>query len=200
MNVFPEERGLPEGRHHQLKEFVMTEIKTAPKPRRRFLRPMFLAPAAGIAAAAVVAPLLWGGGQAAFAVTRTDDGLVGITFKEAHDPEPLEEKLRSMGINVVVDYIPAGKNCEERPRSTNWVPKEEAPLSHLSPEKTEAAKEPTFFIDPSAIKEGQTGVLAFSVDYKHPAGVVGGIWARVSAGPVKPCTLVDSDRAPLDLE
>lgn len=201
MNVFPEERDLPEGRHRLLKEFVMTEIQATAKPRRRLFRPMVLAPVLGLAAAAAVAvPLVLSNATPAFAVVKSQDGTVNITFNEAKDPKPLEDKLRAMGLNVVVDYIPDGKKCSPQPRSESWVPKEEAQLSVFRPDQLPDKTKPTFQIDPSVIKEGQTGVLAFSVNEHHPDGVVGGIWARVSNGPVAPCELVDSDGAPLDLK
>lgn len=196
MNVFPEERDLPGGRHQLLKEFVMTAIQDEPTPakqRRRLLRPAVLAPALGLAAAAAVAAPLLFGGTPAHAVTKNPDGTVSITINEAKDPKGLEAELRRMGYNIVVDYLPAGKKCATRPRSSNWLSKEQAPLVVFPP----AQDTPGFEIDPAQIKPGQIGVLEFSVnDGPKPGDVIAGIWARVSDGPVAPCELVDGD-APL---
>ncbi|WP_055479672.1 hypothetical protein [Sphaerimonospora mesophila] len=185
------ERDLPEGRHHLLKEFVMTEITRAPR-RRRLLRPAVLAPALGAAVAAAIAFPSLTGGTPAYAVTTGGDGLVHITINEAKDPKRLQEDLRAMGVNVVVDYIPMGKRCSPQPRSEQLVPREQASLSVFpAPEGYEDG----FTIDPKVIKPGQTGVLEFSVGDGTP--VVAGIWAGVSDGPVADCTLVDSTEAPL---
>ncbi|MFI6500193.1 hypothetical protein [Nonomuraea typhae] len=199
MTVFPEERDLPEGRHHLLKEFVMTEIQAA--PRRRLLRPMVLAPVLGLAAAAAVAlPLVFGGGAPAHAVEKNPDGTLTVTVNEAKDPKALEANLKGMGYDVVVDFVPDGKQCSPRKRSASWVPKEDKPLSVFPPTVELAADEPSFQIDPTKIGPGQTGVLMFAVTEEAGHPTVAGIWARISNGPVAACELVDSDGAPLDVE
>ncbi|MEV0231089.1 hypothetical protein [Nonomuraea sp. NPDC050786] len=192
---WPAERDLPEGRHRLLKEFVMTEIDRKPARRRLTV----LAPVAGLAAAAAVAlpPLL--GGAPAYAVTKGPDGLIEITINEAKDPEKLQEDLRAMGANVVVDYIPQGKKCSPQPRSSHFLSNEEAPLAVFPrPKGWEPAEgsEPSFLIDPRVIGPGQTGVLEFSVG-EVGGGIVAGIWARVGEGPIADCTLVDTTEAPL---
>ncbi|MBX6381739.1 MAG: hypothetical protein IRZ07_02005 [Microbispora sp.] len=179
----------------------MSEIRrSAVRPRRRPLRPALLAPALALGvAAAVGVPVLLGGGTPAYAVSRNSDGTLTITINQAKDPKSLEATLRSMGVNAVVDYIPSGKRCSPQPRSTSFLSREEAehpadgrPFLLWPPE----TDEPTFRIDPAAVKPGQTAVLEFSVsdDGKHRAA---GVWANISNGPVAPCTLVDSDEAPL---
>ncbi|MFD2357700.1 hypothetical protein ACFSTC_63115 [Nonomuraea ferruginea] len=107
MNIFPQERDLPEGRHQLLKEFVMTSLQDQPKARRKLPRAGVLAPALGLAAAAAVAlPLLFGSAPA-YAVAENPDGTVTITINEAKDPEALEAELRGMGHDFVADYLPA---------------------------------------------------------------------------------------------
>ncbi|MEV4400115.1 CU044_5270 family protein [Nonomuraea sp. NPDC049607] len=67
MNIFSEERDLPEGRHQLLKEFVMTALQEESKParpRRKLLRAGVLAPVLGLAAVAVAAALVIVPGQA----------------------------------------------------------------------------------------------------------------------------------------
>ncbi|MEU4231841.1 hypothetical protein AB0F17_46740 [Nonomuraea sp. NPDC026600] len=196
MNIFPEERDLPEGRHQLLKEFVMTALQDESKqakPRRKLLRAGVLAPVLGLAAAAAVAFPLMFGGTPAFAVAKNADGTITITINEAKDPEALEADLKRMGYNIVVDYLPRGKKCATRPRGENWLSKEEAPLAVFPP----TVETDGFQIDPQQIKPGQTGVLEFAVDDDpKPGGVVAAIWARVSNSPVAPCDLVDG-AAPL---
>lgn len=183
---WPYDRDLPEGRHRLLKEFVMTEIG---KPKRRLLRPIVLAPALGLAAAAAVAiPLLFGG-TPAYAIADNPDGTVNIQINEVKDADKLQADLRAKGINVVVNYIPHGKKCSPQPRAAHFLPKEVGLV--VWPPKEEG-----FTVDPSVIKEGQTGVLEFSVSELN-GGVVAGIWARVAEGPVADCTLVDTTDAPL---
>ncbi|MGV9376339.1 hypothetical protein ACWDRB_11015 [Nonomuraea sp. NPDC003707] len=194
----PTERDLPEGRHRLLKEFVMTEIDRRPA-RRRLPRPALLAPVAGLAAAAAVAVPLLLGGAPAYAVTKGPDGLIRITINEAKDPKRLQEDLRAMGANVVVDYIPHGKKCSPQPRSSHFLSNDEAPLSVFpAPKGWEPTEdmEPGFFIDPKVIGPGQTGVLEFSVG-EVGGGVVAGVWARVGEGPIADCELVDTTDAPL---
>ncbi|MFI7705919.1 hypothetical protein [Nonomuraea sp. NPDC049480] len=206
---WPTERDLPEGRHRLLKEFVMTEIDTKPS-RKRLPRMAVLAPALGLAAAAAVAVPILFGDTPAYALTKSPDGLITITINEIRDPKQLQEDLRAMGANVVVDYIPMGKKCSPQPRSSRFLSSEEARLSDF-----QAATKPGFVIDPKVIGPGQTGVLEFSVgevaDGRERGGeaalivkseetgdiVVAGIWARVGESPIADCTLVDTTEAPL---
>lgn len=196
---FEAEPRLPDGRHRQLKEFVMSEIRTpVERPRKRLLRPALLAPALALGVAvAVGVPAFFGSGTPAYAVSKNADGTLTITINQAKDPKSLEATLRGMGVNAVVDYIPMGKRCSQQPRSTSFLPREEAqnpadgrPFLIWPPN----TGEPGFRIDPAAIKPGQTGVLEFSVSEDEQTA---GIWANISNGPVAPCTLVDSDEAPL---
>ncbi|MER5624710.1 hypothetical protein ABT061_27125 [Streptosporangium sp. NPDC002544] len=195
----PVERDLPAGRRRLLKEFVMQEIQQDTRPRervgRRLLRrPAFLVPALAAAAAlAVAVPVFVSGGSPAYAVARNPDGTIHITINEAKNPEGLQASLRGMGLNAVVDYIPTGKKCSPQPRSQSFLSNQEAPLSVWpAPEGQEVG----FTIDPRVVKDGQTAVLEFSVS-ESSAGMIAGIWARVSDGPVADCELVDSTEAPL---
>ncbi|NRQ36470.1 hypothetical protein HII36_32245 [Nonomuraea sp. NN258] len=188
MNVRAE-RDLPAGRHRLLKEFVMTEIDQP--PRRNPFRLRVLAPLTALAAAAAVAvPLLLGG--PAYALTRTQDGLIHITINEAKDPDKLQADLRAMGANVVVTYIPTGKKCSPQPRA-DFLP---GPGLSVFPPPQPFDDEPGFVIDPGRLQEGQTGVLEFSVS--EPGGsTVAGIWDGIALGPVTDCALVDTTEAPL---
>ncbi|MEU9887850.1 hypothetical protein [Sphaerisporangium sp. NPDC051011] len=189
------EPGLPDDRYRLVKEFVMTEVRKTDRPRRRLTRPAVLASALALAAAAVSVPLVFGAGQPAYAVSRNQDGTLTISINQARDPKGLEATLRDMGVNAVVDYIPMGKRCTPQPRSEHFLSREEVrhpadgkPLVVWPPE-TDA-----FRINPAAVKPGQTAVLEFSVSEDERTA---GIWAGLSNGPVAPCTLTDSDEAPL---
>lgn len=173
----------------------MTEIHND-TPRRSLLRPAILGPALGLAAAAAVAiPLFLGGGTPAYAIAKNPDGTLSITFHDAKNAKGLESDLRAMGYNVKVDYVPDGKQCSPKPRSQGWVPMDEQKLGVFP--STVELEEPSFQIDPRVLKEGQTGVLMFSLSEDER---IAGIMARVSNGPVADCTLVDSDDAPLTSE
>ncbi|GIH50241.1 hypothetical protein SAMN05421833_14443 [Microbispora rosea] len=194
---FEAEPRLPNDRRRLLKEFIMSEIRTsAGRPRRRPLRPALLASALALGvAAAVGVPALLGGGTPAYAVSRNADGTLTITIDQAKDPKPLEATLRGMGVNAVVDYIPMGKRCSPQPRSTSFLSRQEA--QHPAdgrPFLIWPSDEPGFRIDPAAVKPGQTAVLEFNVSADE---TIAAIWANISRGPVAPCTLVDSDEAPL---
>ncbi|MGW7478737.1 hypothetical protein ACWGH8_09175 [Nonomuraea muscovyensis] len=190
----PAERDLPEGRHRQLKEFVMTEIRPR---RRRLLRPALLLPAVGLAAALVVgAPLVLGGGTPAYAIDTNPDGTITITINQAKNPEALQEDLRAMGLNAVVDYIPAGKRCSPQPRSENWADEGMVRGKVFFGKEATPPEGVGFSIDPSAVKEGQTAVLEFSVREGSDM-TVAGMWSGVSDGPVAACALVDDPNGTL---
>ncbi|MFI0422295.1 hypothetical protein [Spongiactinospora sp. 9N601] len=192
MNM-PADRDLPAGHHRLLKEFVMTEIAKTPRatvrPRFKLLAPL----GAFVAAVAVAVPLMIG--TPAHAVTELPGGLIDITINEAKDPDRLQADLRALGANVVVDYVPRGKKCGPEPRAAHFLSKEEAALSVFPPPQ---GHETSFVIDPKVIRQGQTGVLEFSVSDEEDGVRVAGIWARVAEGPVAACTLIDTPGAPLN--
>ncbi|MGC0423476.1 hypothetical protein [Embleya sp. AB8] len=70
--------------------------------------------AAGIAIGGV--PLLADGSSAGaqpFKVIRKDDGRVLFRVIEFRNPKALEQRLRELGVPVVVDYVPVDKQCRE---------------------------------------------------------------------------------------
>ncbi|WP_283136558.1 hypothetical protein [Rhizohabitans arisaemae] len=180
-------------RHRQLKEFMMTEIRNEARPTGwRRLRPAVVVPALAAAAAAAVAVPLLLGGTAAHAVAEQADGTFRITINEANDPKGLQEELREAGLNAVVDYVPQGKRCSPQPRSTGYLPNEEADLVSIATD----GNEPAYIVDPSVVKPGQTAVLEFNVTTAGE-NTMASVFGRVSTGPVAECELVDSDEAPL---
>ncbi|WP_214416612.1 hypothetical protein [Sphaerisporangium fuscum] len=190
---YPVEPELSQTRYRQHKQLLMATIRRDAgraergRPAWRLPRPALLASALAAAVTAVIAvPLVLGGGQPAYAVTKKNDGTLFVAISEAKDPKGLQAKLRSMGLNAVVDYVPPGKKCSPQPRSRNLLPLSQALLA--DPAATRKPDE--FTIDPKVVKSNQTAVLEFSIS-ESPGRVINSIWARVADGPVADCTLVD---------
>lgn len=192
----PVDHDLPEGRHRLLKEFVMTEVQKADRPRRLFRPAVFVPVLAAAAALAVAVPAFLGGGRPAYAIADNPDGTISITINEMKNPEALEDDLKDRGHDIEVDYVPQGKQCSPKERSQSWA--SQAEQDKFSPWPPQDSDEPKIVIDPSVLKEGQTGVMMFSVSEPSTGGMIAGTYIRVSNGPVAECVLVDSDGAPLD--
>jgi hypothetical protein len=72
---------------------------------------------AAAGAAATIAVLSLDGGQsAAWAVTSNADGTVTVKINSLSDADGLERKLAAAGVPALVQYLPAGKACADRPR------------------------------------------------------------------------------------
>jgi hypothetical protein len=86
--------------------------------RRPVRRGRRLALAGGLAAAvpaAAIAGVVFftAGTQAAYAVTKNADGSVTVEIDSLTDAAGLQAKLQAAGVNAVVDYLPAGKMCQQ---------------------------------------------------------------------------------------
>jgi hypothetical protein len=86
------------------------------KNRRRPVRRIALA--SGVAALAVVAAtagvlFLSAGTQSAYAVTKQADGSVTVQIDSISDAAGLQSALQAAGVNAVVEYLPAGKTCQQ---------------------------------------------------------------------------------------
>jgi hypothetical protein len=57
--------------------------------------------------------LLSAGTQAAYAVTKNADGTVTVEIDSLSDAAGLQAKLRAVGVNAVVQYLPEGKACRQ---------------------------------------------------------------------------------------
>jgi hypothetical protein len=94
----------------ELVRIVAVRAPEAPAVRQRaWRRPAVrLGAVAGVAAAAVVAPLvLSGGGAPAYAVVKHPDGSLSITVNDTRHPVELQRKLKEYGVNskVMVDKV-----------------------------------------------------------------------------------------------
>lgn len=97
----------------ELRETVTAEPagRRQRRPGRRFALVGGVAALAGTAVAAGVV-FLSAGTQAAYAVTKNDDGTVTVEIDSLSDAAGLQAKLQAAGVNAVVEYLPAGKMCE----------------------------------------------------------------------------------------
>jgi len=69
--------------------------------------------AVAAAAAAAGVFFLAAGTPAAYAVTKNADGTVTVEIDSLSDAAGLEAKLQAVGVNAVVQYLPAGKMCKQ---------------------------------------------------------------------------------------
>jgi hypothetical protein len=179
------------------------------QPRRRFARnrrTVF-----GLAASVVVAagvaiggvPLLADGSSAEaqpFSVIRKDDGRILFRVVEFRNAKALEQRLRELGVPVVVDYVPVDKQCRE-PRFREYEmsgddltaiyhwedakPKngdrlDDAEIAHLVQGWHELV--------PGLIPPGTTLVISEGVNDDEKWGGATGTYA-LAIGPVAPCEL-----------
>jgi hypothetical protein len=93
-------------------------VKTDPVERGRRLPGRRLAVAGGLAAVLAAAAIagvlvLSAGTPAAYAVTKNADGTVTVEIDSLSDAAGLQAKLQEAGVNAVVEYLPAGKACQQ---------------------------------------------------------------------------------------
>lgn len=145
--------------------------------------------AAAVAVAGGIAVPALLGGSPAYAVDRGSDGTLTVQIRELRDAAGLQAKLRSLGLNAVVDYLPAGQHCRQ-PRATLAPAGTRSVLVSMAMSSRDNLT--TFRLDPRAVKPGQTVILettSGSVPGSPGAGSVG-VMATVVEGPVQPCVLV----------
>ncbi|MGW1990466.1 hypothetical protein [Embleya sp. NPDC001921] len=138
------------------------------------------------AAVAVVVPVVVGGGATspAYAVEREQDGSITVRVREYTDPAGLRDRLRDLGVDAVVDFVPLNRQCAE-PRAAFA---EFDPLLFTSEAPTEGA-EGYMRLHPDRIAAGRTLVL--EIHYRNDARThVSSDRARLATGPVAPCVLV----------
>ncbi|MFI1385075.1 hypothetical protein [Embleya sp. NPDC020886] len=151
----------------------------------------------------VGAPLLVDGSSAdaqPFKVIRKDDGRILFRVVEFRNPEALEQRLRELGVPVVVDYVPVEKRCKQ-PRFTEY----EMPgdgltaIYHWEPTRPENGEllndaEIAHLVQgwhelvPGLIPPGTTLVLTEGYyDHGGQSGSFGSF--ALATGPVAPCEL-----------
>ncbi|MFI1583733.1 hypothetical protein [Embleya sp. NPDC020630] len=176
--------------------------------------------AAGIG---VATPMLSGGSAEAqpFEVRKQPDG--GILFKvdEFRNPKGLEQRLQELGLRVVVDYVPYGKQCAlgrfaEHPTSQDrlnaiyhWLPTPDG--RRLTDEEIDFYRRMWTEIRPELMPPDATLVLTTTFDKvraedlpdpgdrdgrrAHNTDSAGSTTLyRLAAGPVGACTLIDDPR------
>ncbi|GAB3476395.1 hypothetical protein [Amycolatopsis cihanbeyliensis] len=134
------------------------------------------------AAGAVVLPLALGGGSAAFAVEKEQDGTVRVEINDLRDAEELEAELGEHGINAVIDYLPEGKMCRQ-PRFPDTGP-DMGGATALRVEGNSAV----FTLRPADFRGDRALVLSTAGNRD-----VTGIQLATATVPVPPCEPVDRD-------
>lgn len=140
--------------------------------------------AAVVAAVAVGVVLLTAGTPAAYAVTKNADGSVTVEVDSLTDASGLQAALQAAGVKAVVEYLPAGKECQQ-----HWF----TPAGHV-PGASQG----------SEIGRTSDGATQFTISGDHPADAtlvvttqtgpnneraLGIAWAK---GDVPPCQITDT--------
>ena len=173
---------------HELRSVV--EAQPVDRGLRRPLRPRpRFALAGGLAAVLATAIsagvfLLSAGAPGAYAVTRNANGTVTVEIDSLQDAAGLQAKLKAAGVNAVVEYLPAGKMCQQP-----WF----TPLGHPVGGSTQSGVDrlngggyrftisADFPTDATMVITTQTGP-----DREQALGIG---WAK---GDVPPCQVVDA--------
>ncbi len=139
---------------HELR-IVVGEQPTDRGERRPVRRGQRLALAGGLAAAVTAAAIagvvfFTAGTQAAYAVTKNADGSVTVEIDSLTDATGLQAKLQAAGVNAVVEYLPAGKTCQQP-----WF----TPAGHQGGETQQ-----------SSVGPAGNGAIRFTISGDHPDG------------------------------
>jgi hypothetical protein len=164
-----------------------TVVRGHRRPLWRWPRLVLAGGLAAVVTAAAVAGVFFfsAGTQAAYAVTKNADGSVTVEIDSLTDASGLQAKLQAAGVNAVVEYLPAGKECEQ-PWFTPAGPgaaggMQESEVGRTSDGSTSFTISGTRPADATLVITTQTG----------PGGeqALGIAWAK---GDVPPCQIVDA--------
>lgn len=192
---------------------VPPSTTAAPRPDRRRGRRIAYGLAASVAIAAalgITASALTGetARAAAYTVVRQPDGSVRFAINEFRDPQGLEARLRQLGVNARIDYVPDGMKCQDG-RFTEYAISDEAlqGIVHwltgprdrlLTDEEIAYYRRNWQEVRPELMPPGTTLVLTQTIwedpDDPEVGGSVG--TTHLAAGPVAPCLLVPDPAAP----
>ncbi|NJP97744.1 hypothetical protein HCN51_51435 [Nonomuraea sp. FMUSA5-5] len=155
------------------------------RPGRHWRLTTALSVCAAVATMTIGWPTIIGSdGPRANAVERDTDGSIKIYVREFNDAKGLEQKLRALGVNAVVDFLPAGMHCSE-PRA-RYAPHD--PYLMVSEPPRNGASG-FMRLRPERIKPGQT--LVYEVGYfSGPQAHYSFDHARLAMGAVATCRLV----------
>lgn len=167
-------------------ERLLDELKTVVAQRPVAARPSprraLVLAAAGVAAVAVAAAVTAARTSPAYAVERETDGSVRVSVFDYRDPDGLRQRLAAYGITAAVDYLPAGRTCQE-PRA-DYVPPDRMPRGLVDWEHPDGDAT-SFRVYPRYIGEGQTFVYTVQLGRHQQWAVI-----RLANGPVAPCVPV----------
>jgi hypothetical protein len=163
----------------------------APRRYRRGLV-LALAAVAALAAALAVLPGLLADNHPAFAAEREPDGSIRIQIWEYWNAKGLGARLRSLGVNAVVDVIPNGQRCRQ-PRAAQQDPASGRVLQAAEPRHDEMG---AFILHPELIKPGETFVLEITVTGDPRPGHNASMYSTdyIAIGPVAPCDPVSGPK------
>jgi hypothetical protein len=140
--------------------------------------------AAVLAAAAIAGVVVLSAGtQAAYAVTENADGTVTVEIDSLTDAAGLQAELQQAGVNAVVEYLPAGKECQ-RPWFTPAGHDAIGPTTGSVGRSSDGATRFTITAPPAGItlvistQTGSGGLQALGIGYAQ--------------GEVPPCQVVDA--------
>lgn len=156
------------------------------RPRARFAVGIGAAAALAVAAGIGGPALLGAGDGPAYAADKDPDGSIRIYIREYSDAKGLQERLRQLGVDAVVDYVPNGKQCRE-PRAT-YVPFDQQPTGLLTSLPPKGDEGTYLRLHPELIGEGRTFVFTTTLvgdldDEEHLAKAQ----VRLATGPVADC-------------
>ena len=173
---------------HELRDLVCEQSANGGQRRAVRRRPR-LAVAGGLAAVLAAAAiggvfLFSAGTPAAYAVTKNADGSVTVEIDSLTDAAGLHAKLQAAGVNAVVDYLPAGKMCQQP-----WF----TPAGHRAGETQQSSVGPsedgaTRFTISGDLPTDETLVVTTQTGPGDQLALGLG-WAK---GEVPPCRVVDA--------
>jgi hypothetical protein len=144
--------------------------------------------AMALAAAATIGVFfLSAGTQAAYAVTKNADGTVTVEVDSLTDAAGLQSALQAAGVNAVVEYLPAGKMCQQP-----WF----TPLGHPLDGTTQ-----------SGVQHLENGGVSFTLSANIPTDATVVIQTQTgpddetalsigyAQGEVPPCEVIDAPAA-----
>jgi len=182
----PTQRALPSDRSRSLKERVMTEIQQSthpaeqsPRMRHRLLAGVSALGA--VAAAAVTAVALMGGGTPAYALTSHSDGSISVQIKQLRNPRALMADLARHGVTSDITYLSRGQSCAQQPFPGRRPDPARSAQEAKAFQGASQGTRPYFKVYPAQIPSGTTLVLRVSSQTI-------GVW--FGTGPVTPCAII----------
>ncbi|MEU9832372.1 hypothetical protein AB0D67_12650 [Streptosporangium sp. NPDC048047] len=175
------------------------------RPRRRVAAVPWWPVAAGVAAALVLIPSVFGTGAPAYAVTRSQDGTIGVVVNELRDPAGLQARLGTAGVRADVTFLEPGTLCAT-PRFAGVDRTYDGPAASGADElrslvtgsrsfdAVRVTSVRTIRIFPRHIRPGETLVVEFRDNRDARVPWLLGAWLARAGTPVKRCVPVKEVR------